>query len=323
MGALDSTMLQQNPILSDDSNLQSAGLRTSQQTLGMSGTANSLTPIVDTITFKNESEPKLLSDLLSEESLAISNDSLSSTDMKRIVEGLKQNKKVNSLMVALGCHYVIEILVEVLKVNQTLTYLLISGDMNDADCILVANALVFNNTLQTLSLRENKITAIGCEAIAEMLKSNTTLMSLDICRNTLRDEGIKLICDALIINQTLRQLDIYQTEISVKGCAMVAHMLRINGTLTSLDIGDNNIGDDGIIAIASVLKDNNALIVLGSKWNKITESGALALIDTLKTNRTLQTVWLQHNDMPNDVEKEIHKKASQIQTTGFRLCPIS
>ena len=140
----DSTMLQQNPILSNGSNLQSTGLGNSQQTSVMSGTASSLTPIVDTITFKDESETKLLSDLLSEEMLIIGNDILSSTDMKRIVSGLKQNKKVNHLMVGPSCHHVIEILVDVLKVNQTLTCLIISGDMNDADCILVANALVFN-----------------------------------------------------------------------------------------------------------------------------------------------------------------------------------
>jgi hypothetical protein len=175
------------------------------------GTASSMVSPVDiTITVKNNSETQsvLLSHLLSSATLEINNNNLSPTDMKRIVSALKQNKTVKELKILFGCRHIIEILLEVLNVNQRLASLDISFGMTNADCILIANALISNHTLQKLSLSRNEITSAGCKAIGKMLKSNKTLTYLKICRNKLYDEGIKFICDALMINQTLCELDI-------------------------------------------------------------------------------------------------------------------
>ncbi len=319
------TKISQNKKSDNISHLQSTVLKRQQQTLPMTSTVPPLIPVTDTIMLKTKSETKSvpLSKALSSATLEVNNSNLSVTDMKRIISALKQNKTVKELRIISGCPHVIKILADVLKVNQTLTHLDILFGMNDDDCLLIANALIINRSLQYLKLSQNKITSKGCKAIGEMLKSNRTLIYLKICRNKLRDEGIQFICEALMINETLQHLDIYQTKMSTIGCASIAQMLRTNRTLTLIDIGDNNISDNGIIVIADALKYNNTLIELDAKWNKITKKGGLALINTLKSNRTLKTVKLQFNSMPQEVEKKIEQKAPQLKTTGLGICSIS
>ncbi|CAF0837909.1 unnamed protein product [Adineta steineri] len=305
--------------------LQSPEQRYGPKILETPVTASSMVPSSDiTITIKDDSETKsiLLTNLLANATLEINNSKLSPTDMKLIVSNLKQNRNVKELKILHGCHDIIELLVEVLKVNRTLASLEISIGMNNDDCILIADALVSNCTLQKLNLIRNEITSAGCKAIGEMLKSNKTLTYLNICGNKLYDDGIKFICDALMINQILRQLDISQTDMSPIGVASLAQMLQVNQTLTLLDISHDNIRDNDIIVIADALKSNNTLIELDVKWNQIIEKGALAMIDTLTTNRTLRTVKLHHNKMPDDVQAQIKQKAPQLKTIGYDTCSI-
>ena len=316
--------MSQNNETYNTASLQQTVRQEQQQTSPKSSTLLPLVPVIDTVTMKTESgtKPVPLSEILSSTSLKIENETCSITDMKRIVSALKKNKTVKELALVSTCRYVIEILAEVLKVNRTLTGLDITYEMNDADCILIANALTVNRSVRDLKLSRNEITSKGCQAIAEILKSNKTIKYLEICRNNLRDEGVKFICEALMINKTLRQLDISQIQISISGCALVAQFLRINQTLTLIDIGDNDLGDDGIIMIADALKYNNTLRELYSKSNKITTRGALALVDTLKTNRRLTTVKLHFNSMSREEAVEINKKAPQLKTTGYDICHI-
>ncbi|CAF1364663.1 unnamed protein product [Adineta steineri] len=320
--ATNSTTLVQNRTTDMSSHLQLSE-RQYQQT--MPSTASPIiSPSNITITIKDNYKIKsiLLSHLLLNATLEIDNSKISPTDMKLIISSLKQNKTIKELKIISGCGHVIEILVEVLNANTKLTSLDISLGMNNAECILIANALMINHTVQKLSLSQNAITSTGCKAIGQMLKSNKTLTYLNICRNKLYDDGIKFICDALMTNQTLCQLDICQTNMSSNGVQLVGQMLRVNQTLTLIDISDNNIGDNDITVIANALKFNNTLTELDVKWNQITEKGALALIDTLTTNRTLTTVKLQFNKMPDDAQVLINRKAPQLKTTGLGLCSI-
>lgn len=293
-------------------------LMKSRSTTRISLSANKL------ITIANGSETKsiLLSDLLSQNTLEIDNKKISSSDMKLIICGLYKNKYVKELKVSSGCHDIMEILVDILQVNTTLTSLYISNDVNDAECTAIAHALIKNSFLQKLSLRQNGITSTGCKAIGEMMKSNKTLTSLDICRNKLYDDGIKFICEALMVNHTLNKLDIYQTKMSSNGVQSIARMLQMNHGLTTIDIGDNNISDNDITVIANALKLNTTLRKLAVKWNQITEKGALELIDVLKTNKTLTTVQLQFSKITDDVATRLSRQAPQLQITGLGICSI-
>ena len=277
------------------------------------------------ITITNNSETKsiLLSDLLSQKTLEIDNQKISSSDMILIIYGLEKNKSVKELKIYSSCHDILETLVNVLKVNTILTNLQISGGINNIECIEIVRALTNNSCLQKLSLRRNEITSTGCEAIGEMLKSNKTLTNLDICRNKLCDDGIKFICEALMVNHTLKELDIYQTKISSNGVQYIARMLQMNHGLTAIDIGDNNINDNDITVIANALKLNKKLRKLAVKWSQITEKGALELIDALKINKTLTTVQLHFSKIPEDVATQLSRQVPQLKFSGLGICSVS
>ncbi|CAF2648900.1 unnamed protein product [Rotaria sp. Silwood2] len=306
-------------------NDQNRERRNEQQTSRIPGYATPSVQSTDTVTLKSDSETKSvsISNLLSSRTLELDTNKLCRADIQKIIIALGQNKSVKQLTIKSHCHSIAQILAETLRVNNTLTHLTMSNDIQDDSCILISNALFTNHSLRCLNLRRNKITSEGCKAISEMLKSNRTLEDLNICRNKLGDEGISSICEALLVNETLSRLDIYQTNMSTKGLTSVVQMLRRNRTLTWLDIGDNNIDDNGITRIADALKQNNTLTELCAKFNKISETGASALMDALKTNQTLKTIKLQFNNIPEEVAAEIHKKTPQLKITGFGICSVS
>jgi hypothetical protein len=130
--ASNSTTLLQNKTTDKSSNLQLPEGRHQPKTSKTPGTASSMVPPVDiTITIKKNSETQsvLLSHLLSSATLEINNKNLSPIDIKQIISALKQNKTVKELKILFGCRHIIEILVEVLNVNRTLTSLDISFGM--------------------------------------------------------------------------------------------------------------------------------------------------------------------------------------------------
>ncbi|CAF1343334.1 unnamed protein product [Adineta steineri] len=318
--ATNSTTLVQNRTTDMSSHLQLSE-RQYQQT--MSSTASPIiSPSNITITIKDNSKTKSisLSHLLSNVTLEIDNSKLSPTDMKLIVSTLKQNKTVKELKIISGCGHVIEMLVEVLKANTKLTSLDISLGMNNAECILIADALMMNHTVQKLSLSQNGITSVGCKTIGQMLKSNKTLTYLNICRNKLYDDGIKFICDALMTNQTLRQLDICQTNMSSMmnhtvqklslsqngitsvGCKTIGQMLKSNKTLTYLNICRNKLYDDGIKFICDALMTNQTLRQLDICQTNMSSSGVQLVGQMLRVNQTLTLIDISDNNIgDNDI----------------------
>ncbi|GBG35257.1 Hypothetical Protein FCC1311_114802 [Hondaea fermentalgiana] len=70
----------------------------------------------------------------------------------------------------------------------------------------LANALVKNESLQSLNLWSNKIGAEGARALANALASNESLQTLDLDWNNIGLEGAAALANALVKNESLQTI---------------------------------------------------------------------------------------------------------------------
>ncbi|CAF1067358.1 unnamed protein product, partial [Didymodactylos carnosus] len=202
-----------------------------------------------------------------------------------------------------------------LMTNQTLTTLDLADNKISADgAKAIATALMTNQTLTTLDLGYNQISADEATAIAAALMTNQTLTTLNLWNNQISADGAKAIATALMTNQTLTTLNLWNNQISADGAKAIAAALMTNQTLTTLDLGYNQISADGATAIATALMTNQTLTTLDLGYNQISADEAKAIATALMTNQTLTTLDLEDNSISADGAKAIATALMTNQT---------
>ena len=99
----------------------------------------------------------------------------------------------------------VEPMAEALKINTTLTTLLLNNNrINSSETIAIAKALERNSTLTTLNFSYNDVGYHGAKAIAETVKINKTLTLLDLRGCNIGADGAKTIAEALETNTTIK-----------------------------------------------------------------------------------------------------------------------
>ena len=99
----------------------------------------------------------------------------------------------------------VEPIAEALKINTTLTTLLLNNNrINSSETIAIAKALERNSTLTTLNFSYNDLGYHGARAIAETVKINKTLTLLDLRGCNIGADGAKTIAEALETNTTIQ-----------------------------------------------------------------------------------------------------------------------
>ena len=99
----------------------------------------------------------------------------------------------------------VEPIAEALKINTTLTTLLLNNNrINSSETIAIAKALERNSTLTTLNFSYNDVGYHGAKAIAEAVKINTTLTLLDLRCCNISQDGANAITEALETNTRIQ-----------------------------------------------------------------------------------------------------------------------
>ncbi|KAK3249355.1 hypothetical protein CYMTET_41213 [Cymbomonas tetramitiformis] len=157
------------------------------------------------------------------------------------------------------------------------------------DALLMANDLVFNGSLNTLSLSSNNIGPKGAKALAVALTPNAegvfngSLNTLDLRCNNIGPEGAKALAVALtpnaegVFNGSLNTLTI------TDGVSLPIGALRRN-ELTELDLSGKRLRPEDAIILGALLVSNTSLNTLDLRWNDIGPEGAKALAVALTPN---------------------------------------
>ena len=198
---------------------------------------------------------------------------------------------------------------------------------------ILVDALTTNTTITTLEITGCDIHDIGAHAIGTMLMTNTTITSLSIRFDDITGEGIHTIATMLTTNTTITQLDLMHNNLRNEGAILIANMLAVNTTLTILNLCINNIGDNGIRAIADALRRNKKTKVrhLYLYNNRFDIIGVQSLLTMLETNKTVEILDIARGDVPTiTVEQSkqmkialdrnnIVKKTALIKADSYRV----
>lgn len=190
------------------------------------------------------------------------------------------------------------------------------------------------DTLTSVNLKDNKLSAKGIEELSEMLKGFPNLTKLDISDNQIHlpcleqlfltpylkelnaglityngaeEGGADAVGKALRENTSLTYLNLGNNKIGDKWVKVISEALKENQTLTYLNLGGNNIGNEGAGYIAEILKLNSGLTDLQLYVNKIGDEGITTIAEALTTNSTLKGLNVGTNKITDLEAKEILK----------------
>ena len=182
-------------------------------------------------------------------------------------------------------------LCKMLETNRTLQTLLLSAFKGIGGYI--ANGLMHNTTLTSLSLECCELYDHDMESFVAMLASNTTLEHLDLGGNWFSDTGICRLATALEYNTTLKDLTIdchcatpnpllYTTS----GLEALCMTFLVNTSLESIELqyvmGDNQLELD---VVEDCVIGHNQLDEL---TKTLTDNGVLQQLLTIAIERTVQ-----------------------------------
>lgn len=198
------------------------------------------------------------------ETLDMSELALDNEEMEAVTVALKKHPHLSRLTIK-AKKEAMHKLVEVLKTNQTLSYV---------NCAF------------------NELHSVGMPLFVSFLKDNNTLRSLDLLSNELDPADTSVLADALKENKSVTELNLYGNKIGTKGAQVLADFLKGNNVLNSLNLGYNDIKDEGIEALATALETNSTLKELHLEGNTTGPQASKALAKALKQNHTLEDLSL-------------------------------
>ena len=178
-------------------------------------------------------------------------------------------------------------------------------DISDCDIECVAVTAVFaalmdhNRTLRALAIDNPRLHSVMQETImmaGDALIRNQTLNSLSMGKNGIDDNGLHILVEGMVRNRGLRTLGLRSNKISVMGGESIARMLRSTTSPVKLDLSGNRLRDGGAAAIAAALEDNASLVEIDLSFNAVGDLGLTALAAGIKRSSSLQTFYLWGNE---------------------------
>uniref|UniRef100_A0A7N8X871 NLR family, CARD domain containing 3 n=1 Tax=Mastacembelus armatus TaxID=205130 RepID=A0A7N8X871_9TELE len=195
-------------------------------------------------------------------SLQLQSNSISNRGMTALTKALQQNRGLVSLNLrenSIGVEGAKD-MAHALKTNSSLRTLWLNDRRQTCDsynllfsifpqCVQCFVCCLFS--LQGVSAGTN-----GAIAMADALMSNQTLQTLDLRGNTVGMKGAKALANALKSNRSLKSLNLQENSLGMDGAIFIATALKGNHQLTYINLQGNGVGESGAKVISDAIRTN-------------------------------------------------------------------
>ncbi|TNV84842.1 hypothetical protein FGO68_gene16571 [Halteria grandinella] len=194
--------------------------------------------------------------------------------------------------------------------------------------IEIAQILVVNQRIASLSLKRNNLGDIGVKMIMKAISRSNSLVHLDLSSNAITHKGAKKIFKALMVNQSLISLSLGSTDnvqknkVGEKGIKYLVPLLQYSQHLEFLNLSGNLLQDTGVIELCEGIIGNRTLVSLNIAKNELTGFSILKLRDTLKT-ASLRELNLSLNPLGSQAIKDFAQFLSSHECTTMEKVDIS
>eukprot|EP00802_Teleaulax_amphioxeia_P006385 Tamp_06389.p1 GENE.Tamp_06389~~Tamp_06389.p1 ORF type:complete len:485 (-),score=73.78 Tamp_06389:1270-2562(-) len=178
----------------------------------------------------------------------------------------------------------------------------------------LGNALKAANasSLTHLDLSRNSFEGLCVEQLAEGLSNCSLLTSLSLSSNkSYGAPGARFLGPVLKKNTALLTLDLSCTDLYPEGMAALTEPLRSCVSLTSLNLAENKIGPKGSDCLGALLANASCLDHLDLSLNELGKVGGKNVAALLSSLTHLGRLSLKHNNIPQNVRKEIQKACAE------------
>ena len=197
-------------------------------------------------------------------------------------------------------------LARALEWTETLTYLNLSSNLLDDDRVkMIASGIAENKSISHLDLSHNKIADRGVKALASLLDRRSVLVYLNLRSNQIHSEGGRAIARALRTNRSLLSLNLSLNRIGDDGCKSIIEAATYNESLTSLNLSATAAGEDSTKALGNLVRLNATLTHVDASCNDFGEEGGAIVSEALETNKTLHTFDVRMSNVGENHETAI------------------
>ncbi len=152
--------------------------------------------------------------------------------------------------------------------------------------------------LSCLFCNNNKLEDGGAIAIANGLKNKPKLTRLNISNIKMTSAGISAIIETLKDSANIKELYLNNNICDAKATDAISYLLTHKPSLHILNLDKMQLNDDDSIKIFNALANKNCMLQhLYLERNHIGKKAMLAVEEALKINQTLQTLYLNENEI--------------------------
>ena len=205
-----------------------------------------------------------------------------------------------------------------LRSNHRLRVLdLVNTDLRAAGVQVIVDALCNSNqSLQSLYLSGNGLTASSANDLARLLREAPHIRALYLSVNRLGDAGAALLADALRHNRTLETLELASNGIGLEGAKALFDAAQ-NSALQRLNLGyapstkvlgaqANSMGDDGAVLAAGLISTSTTLRKLNLTRNHVSQHGHAVLIKAALRSGQLTQLTMDEQ-IPNELSEHFKR----------------